>query len=218
MVKIAVAITATDRKDDAHRRSIPSAQKAFGDRLRVFFDGAVDYSPGCPYIINRNPLGCWKNWISSLDSIYRENVTQDYYGVLQDDVIFADNLLDYLQSLKLPKIFSVFKPGNYIGPERWVKRTGADLWMAQTLFFDNKTTFSLLKNNFVWRVPGNKQVDNRIGLFSEYIGEPVHYHNPSLAQHIGGISTLWDEKATLSGDRVANDFVGENYNCLLLGS
>lgn len=137
----------------------------------------------------------------------------NYYCIFQDDIVFCKNIEEYLGSIELPKIFSIFKPNIYLKNEGvWSKQDrGTTLWMAQTFFIHNSLVQSLINDRTAWKVPGNKQIDNRIGRWAKEKGQRVYYHCPSLCQHIGETSTIWN--SDLSGYRSADDFPGEDFHC-----
>lgn len=197
-----IGITTSARRESTLERSYESFKQAFH----------------CEHLIlEDHGRGCWNHWFHSLVRLRRDYPNQDYYAIFQDDVIFCKNVQSYLATLTLPKVFSIFKPKQYFKNDGvWSKQTlGGKLWMAQTYFFRHDIVDSLLHSKIVWKVSGNKQVDNRVGLWAESIGEPVYFHAPSLAQHIGDTSTLWGEDKKASGLRSANDFLGEDFDCAI---
>ena len=63
---------------------------------------------------------------------------------------------------------------------------------------------------------GDKLIDVRVGEWSEAINKAAIFHNPSLAQHIGEFSTIWEDGVPAEDDRAAFEFVGENFDALQL--
>lgn len=57
---------------------------------------------------------------------------------------------------------------------------------------------------------GNTIKDAVIGHWAEKKGLPIYFHTPSLTQHIGQVSTLTDDIATVANGRQAADYVGDD--------
>jgi len=160
----------------------------------------------------------WKNWFYALKQL-RKDYDQPYYGIVQDDIILCKNVDQYLyyNTPSGADCFSIFCPTDYRGLSRWNRQDhyGAKLWMAQTFFFTADATDSILSSEEVWRVPGDRAIDNRVGLWAKYNDRSVYYHTPSLVQHVGYTSTLWPGEQ-IKYNRAASDFVGEDFDALRL--
>lgn len=216
---IIIGITTAPRKIPTIVTSLDSCCNAFDkDNIFIFSEPNVYINTKIKVIYNKEILGCWKNWCLSLYRLYDMFPKKDYYAIFQDDVIYARNIQNYLDKIDLPPIFSIFKPQHYLkNNETWAEmRRGQYLWMAQTLFFRNDIAKLLVKDSSLWKFDGDKQVDNRVGLFAEKHDIPVSYHVPSLCQHIGDTSSIWNNGVAAEEDRAANDFVGESFDCLKL--
>lgn len=189
-------------------------QSFYGDY--VYSEPNQKAREGYNWIFNSSVLGPWNNWISSLDRLMQTGKS-DYYGVFQDDIVLCKNWRAYLSSIDLPPVFSLFTPKRYLAGEKtWVAvYEGRKLWMAQALFFRRDIAEALLNDAEVHNVYGSRNIDNRIGDFLERAGHPMYFHNPSLCEHVGEKSTMW-EKATLEGDRVAANFPGEDFDAMSL--
>jgi hypothetical protein len=59
---------------------------------------------------------------------------------------------------------------------------------------------------------GNTIKDAVIGRWAEKNNLPVYFHTPSLAEHIGRISTLTDDDSTPENGRMSMDFPGEDFD------
>jgi hypothetical protein len=62
---------------------------------------------------------------------------------------------------------------------------------------------------------GRAYIDAVVGRWAAQAGLPVYYHFPSLAQHVGDASTVW-EGARNQGQRCSASFVGEDFDALSL--
>lgn len=212
-MKFSIGITTAERQQPTLERCILSYSKAFSTKCTIFAEPNVDkIKTNNKWISREREYGCWTNWIYSLQFLFVSEPGSDYYCIFQDDIVFCKNIESYLGTIELPKIFSIFKPNIYLKNEDiWSKQDrGGMLWMAQTFFIHSSLVPSLLRDKKCWKLPGNKQIDNRIGVWAKEKGQQVYYHCPSLCQHIGETSTIWN--SDLSNYRSADDFVGEDFN------
>lgn len=215
-----VGITTAIREQPTLNTTVKSLKNSGLRRLHLFSDFGFDNINEMEFIkIRRRErvYGAWSNWFYALKEM-RETYDQDYYAIFQDDIIVSRYINQYLYytTPNYADCFSIFCPSIYRGVNRWNRQDkGSGLWMAQTFVFTKEATDSILNSQEVWRVPGDKCIDNRVGLWAKYNDRGVYYHTPSLVQHIGDSSTLWqDVKA--EGLRAASDFVGEDFDTLKL--
>ncbi len=59
---------------------------------------------------------------------------------------------------------------------------------------------------------GNTLKDAVIGRWADKQKLPIYYHTPSLAEHIGFLSTLTTDVSNAENGRMSKDFVGENFD------
>lgn len=206
-MKFSIGITTAKRLTPTLERCLSSYRESFSTKCTVFAEPDVDkVETDNKWISRERQYGCWTNWAFSLRDLFASEPGADYYCIFQDDIVFCKNIESYLGTLELPKIFSIFKPSIYLKNEGcWSKQDrGPALLMAQTFFIHTSLVSSLLKDKIAWKVPGNKQIDNRVGRWAKEKGQQVYYHCPSLCQHIGETSTIWN--SDLSGYRSADDF------------
>lgn len=215
-MKFSVGITTAKRENLTLDRCLVSYNGAFITNCTIFAEPDVDkIETNNKWISRERQYGCWDNWIFSLRDLYKSGPESEFYCIFQDDIVFCKNIESYLGTIELPKIFSIFKPRVYSKNEGvWSKQDrGGSLWMAQTLFIHRSIIPSLLTDRTIWKLSGNKQIDNRVGMWAKKIGQQVYYHCPSLCQHIGEKSTIWND-ANLDNYRSADDFVGEEFVCV----
>ena len=86
--------------------------------------------------------------------------------------------------------------------------------MAQTFIFPPFAVDSILSHPIIKNWQGDKNIDSKIGEWARSIGMLTYYHTPSLGQHVGHSSTIWEMPAL--GDRSASDFVGERFDAMQL--
>lgn len=192
-------------------------QNFYGDY--IFSEPNQKARPGYNWIFNESVYGPWKNWVCSLSRLMQAGKAE-YYGVFQDDIVLCSNWKEYLLSIELPPVFSLFTPERYMSRKErgvWLPvYEGKALWMAQALFFRADIATALLKDTEIHNAYGKANIDNRVGDFLERAGIPMHFHNPSLCEHIGEKSTIWSSEATLEGDRAAANFPGEDFDAMSL--
>ncbi len=168
-------------------------------------------------IVRNCKLGAWNHWFECLKFLLSKS-KEDWLPIIQDDVIFCKNLLPYLKQVKIPdncSIYSPFTPIQYTGKQvGWTLISDPSLWMAQTLFIRRDAAEKILKSNIVWQIRGDNQIDNRLGLWLIQSKNKIYFHTPSLAEHIGETSTLWN-KATVEGKRKSGSF-NPDLDCLNL--
>lgn len=215
-----IGITTALRRKETLTATAASFKNAGFNKLHLFADKGSIISREAQFIkiTHRESIfGAWKNWFYALKEL-REAYDQEYYGIAQDDILLSKNINQYLyyNTPREADCFSIFCPSIYVGLSRWNRQDhmGSKLWMAQTFFFTKAAVDSLLTSQEVWRISGDRHIDNRVGLWAKYNDRSVYYHTPSLGQHVGYASTLWEDK--IEGGRAASDFVGEDFDTLKL--
>jgi hypothetical protein len=212
-----IAITTACREQPTLLRTLDSLSSSGWSNQLIFAEPNAN-TEGCKAPVRRRKVlfGAWRNWLTALTEL-RAARKQDWYGVIQDDVIFCRGTYDYIRGLEnLPGdlgLISLFTPPVYSKSKPWTRvDDGCTLFDAQCFFFPAHCVDSLIACQELWQLPGNKQIDNRVGLWLKMYGLAAYYHSPSLCQHIGETSTLWPE-AKIVGDRMATDFIGEDSDC-----
>ena len=85
--------------------------------------------------------------------------------------------------------------------------------MAQTFFFPPSKARKCVQHKIISGHTGDKNIDNIVGRWAFHSNSPPYYFVPSLAQHVGVKSTLWNNKLNQAkGRKAASDFVGEDHD------
>jgi hypothetical protein len=218
----AVGITTAPRREPTLESCLDSVVRAGWDSPRLFLDGTLRVPPRyahLPTSWREEGIGAWPAWYLSLVELLVQCPDADAFLMLQDDAILHDrgSLRSYLEQVlwpgDRPEMVSLFYTGDDTTPG-W-HRTEADAsWCALALLFPPDLARQLVAD------PGSTQ-----GLFSAATGRHVPIPNvvfewanrcgihawytaPSLAQHIGNSSTIW-ENAGLTLGRRAPWFSGD---------
>jgi GR25 family glycosyltransferase involved in LPS biosynthesis len=86
-----------------------------------------------------------------------------------------------------------------------------DIFHVQQGYWGEKSSYGKGRTSITDCV-GNTIKDAVLGQWAEKMNLPVYFHSPSLAEHIGRISTLTDDDSTPENGRMSMDFVGENFD------
>jgi len=166
-------------------------------------------------------MGAWPNWLLSLTELTLREPHADAYLMIQDDAVFCNGLRAYLEKNLWPSnqlgvvslhTASHFARSDLSGFFRTTVGWGA--WGAMGYVFPNASARALMRHPLVvnhrnrGRSDGLHNVDSVVGEWCKRTGLDFYMHAPSLCQHTGYTSTLW-EKNSLEGRRSASDFPGE---------
>ena len=116
-------------------------------------------------------------------------------------------------------LVSVYTPTPYARDETGFHTVeiGECLLGALTYIFPNALARLLLASAEIVdhrlrpELAGLREIDVAVGQWARRHQLPVYYHSPSLAQHIGERSTIWDA-GDPSAARTARDFLGEAFD------
>lgn len=218
VAKWAVGVTTAPRKRETFTESMRSILEAgFAPRIFAEPDSPIpDEFRNVPLTQHRETLGCWPNYYMALQELLTRQPDADAYAIFQDDIIVAKGTREYLERALWPTetcgVVSIYcslayaqeKPGWYTLDQKWV-------WGACAFIFPRDQLVHFLSNNAIhWRLSGRaggvRNIDIVVGNWAKEHSRPVWYCSPSLVQHIGNASTLWDN-ARATGKRKARDFV-----------
>lgn len=142
----------------------------------------------------------------------------DGYMLVQDDALFSDlpGVRQHLERVfwpgERPGIASLFCSRAYTLPRAgWHQFTGTWRWCALAFVFSRAAAQRFLADMEVVRHRwsrhrnGLADISWRIGKWARSAGVPVYYPTPSIVQHIGDVSTLW-QGARIFGNRRASWF------------
>jgi hypothetical protein len=218
----AVGVTTAPRKEPTLARTLGSLAAAGWPNPRLFAEQGSDIptSFGGSVTWRTPPIGAWSNWFTALGELYQREPQADAFLLIQDDVVFVQGLRDYLEVELWPDertgVVSVYTSAMYV-PQRpgfAQLRHSVGLIGALALIFPPSAVRSLLSDAFALRHSlnernGQRDIDQVIAHWSLRTKRPLYVHSPSLGQHIGQTSTVW-EGAHASGHRRAGDFPGED--------
>ena len=229
-MKCSIGLRIAPREVQTYDLTIESMEKTGWDSGYIFAEpgSGIDKKayPNFTIVQRKKRLNCFKNLYKGLGQMRKEQADAEYYGKVQEDVLFCKGIRRYYEKsleassvLKESGVVSFFTHRVYSKPNHFgwhAVNKGRNLEMAQTFFFSPKAVDSILsffpnkreKNLFKYDFTD----DNRIGWWAYENGFEVVYHTPSLAQHIGHTSSCWENQPTAVWRRSASDFVGEAFD------
>ena len=219
----AVGITTAPRRLPTLEFCIEALLRAGWSEPRLFVDEATELPArfaGVAKSIHETRIGAWPNYYLALAELTLRQPSADAYMILQDDALLVQHpgLRAYLErvlwpgdrpgivSLYCARPYTQASPGWYALPMQWI-------WGALAFIFPADVARRFLADPEVHRHRGNGPsgltgIDILVGRFAYRHDLPVSFPTPSLVQHIGHVSALWD-KARVSGSRRAAAFAGE---------
>ncbi len=225
----AVGVTTAPRKSATLRRTLKSLRQSgwTTDTIFVFAEAGsarllATVGMGPLKIIRRAPpaTGAWPSFLLALSELYLRDPHADAYLMLQDDVDLVQGLKEYLVENLWPAqecgVVSLHTPRHLTsegGAGFYKAQLGWSTWGAQGFVFPNASVRAILSDRKVIEHrmrgigDGMKNVDSVIGDWCLRSGQPFWLHSPSLAEHTGLHSTLW-QVSSLEGRRSAGDFPG----------
>lgn len=175
-----------------------------------------------------NHRGMFRHWVYvasyALDCYLLNPVLHGYpILIFQDDVVVAKGLNDAIlefypdqweAQFRQAKVgcLSLYCPAKYAeNGQGWVDWHGSSAWGACALMFKPQALAMILTNGVVEKWKSDFGIDRFVGqALASPFGWKVKYRNPSLAQHIGDVSTR-NETDRAAGWRAASNFVGEDF-------
>jgi hypothetical protein len=220
----AVGITTAPRRLPTLEFCLAALLGAGWDEPRLFVDEATAPLPArfgaVARSVRETRIGAWPNYYLALAELTLCQPTADAYMILQDDALLIQHpgLRGYLEQVlwpgDRPGIVSLYcarpytqaSPGWYALPMQWI-------WGALAFIFPAELARRFLADPEVVRHRGRGPsglagIDILVGRFAYRNDLPVYFPTPSLVQHIGHVSALWDN-AHVSGSRRATSFAGD---------
>jgi len=163
-------------------------------------------------------VGAWPNYYLALAELLMRQPHADAYLMAQDDAVFygRQDVRAYLEQIlwpgDRPGLVSLYCSSAYTQPAAgWHLHQGRWVWGAVAFIFPRELAKQFITDPTVfehrWCDPklGLADIDAVIGRWAERLGISIHFSTPSLAQHVGDVSSLWHgERAT--GHRRADHF------------
>lgn len=220
----AVGVTTSPRRLPTLQLCVQSIQNAGWEKPVLFSDGEVEIPQSCSGLdsSSRQPaVGAFPNYVLSLTELYMRNPHADAYLMIQDDALFLpspatrsylEHVLwpcsgPYIASLYCSKKYNQMIAGWHRFPGNWV-------WGAVAFAFSKAAVVSILTTHHLFAhrsLPGRQglsKIDVVIGRIATDLGIPIVFPSPSLVQHIGTTSTIWDHARAVNA-RYADRFIGD---------
>lgn len=220
----AVGITTAPRRLPTVDQCVRSVIRAGWDDPVLFIDGEVQIPPDLASLnhCHRTPaLGAFPNYVLSLAELVMRRPHADAYMIVQDDALFLETpaMREYLESVLWPgtgpciaslycsKKYNQDVPGWHKFPSDWV-------WGAVAFVFSSDAAKAFLASPMIQAhrsLPddeGLSKIDIVIGQFASQQVIPILFPSPSLVQHIGNISTIWNVARAVNA-RHADRFIGD---------
>lgn len=222
----AVGVTTAPRKPATLFETIASIRSAGWHDMLVFAEPDSQTSglgQGVQIVRRSDTLGAWPNWILALSELYLRSPQADAYLLFQDDVILCEGVREYLEAELWPRerlaFVSLYCSAGYDSHSgRYAEPPSADGYIgALALAFPPQAVRSLLSSGLIWAhrlrpgTGGVNGIDFALGRWAAQRALPGLFHQPSLAQHIGDVSTVWPN-GTNTGRRRAGTFVGRDFD------
>lgn len=219
----AVGVTTAPRRRPTLDKCLASLNASGWNRPRLFIDGEVTIPDEYRHLpsTHRNPsVGAWPNYYRTLSELLETEPAADAYMIVQDDVLFPaySNTRAYVDGVlwpgTAPGLVSLYCCADYTAPEPGWSPWG-DTWQygALAFVFTRELATSFLADDQVRnhenRSAGKRKagIDTVIGDWARRYGVPVVRPTPSLVQHIGHVSAIWETSRAV-GLRRAGTFLG----------
>ncbi|MEM8735680.1 MAG: hypothetical protein AAGG44_15705, partial [Planctomycetota bacterium] len=223
----AVGITTSPRRLPTLEPCVRSVVQAGWTEPVLFIDGDVDLPDSLSSLeSSRRPsaLGAFPNYVLSLAELYMRDPLADAYLIIQDDALcipspatrqYIERVLwpfsgPCMASLYCSKKYNQTDAGWHLFPESWV-------WGAVAFVYSNEAVKQILAEPALWKhraqpgCDGLSKIDVVIGQIAQAKEIPLIFPSPSLIQHIGTVSTIWDHARAVNA-RYANQFIGDLLN------
>jgi hypothetical protein len=221
----AVGVTTAPRPRPTLALCLDSLFRAGWETPRLFVDSAVtipDRFNDLPVTLHETRLGAWPNYYLALVELLMREPMADCFMLVQDDVIFDDRYLlrAHLEEILWPAdpigAVSLFCSKAYTRPTSgWHQLEEPWVWGALVFLFPRESAERFVTDREVLGhrcrgAEGLVNIDIQIGRWAHENGLPIFFPTPSLVQHIGDASSLWDEPAARAmGDRRADRYAGD---------
>jgi hypothetical protein len=219
----AVGVTTAPREAPTLLECLTSLSRAGWPAPRLFVDGPVpipDEFADLPRTHREPRLGAWPNYYLALTELLMREPSADAYMIVQDDTLFSSlsGLRVYLERIlwpgRQPGVASLFCSRADTQPQAgWYRFEGVWVWCALAFVFSRAAAQRFMADRDVvlhrWSKTRNGLADIswRVGKWAHSNDVPIYYPTPSLVQHIGDVSALW-EGVRAFGNRRAAWFAG----------
>lgn len=214
-----VGITTAPRRLPTLADSIESLKRAGWDCPHLFIDGDMDLPRSADSLMQsrRQPMmGAWRNYYQSVVDLLSD-CSADFILLAQDDAWWSTHLpiRKYLEELCWPVedrfLVSLYCCASDTAPMScWRRYEGIWQYGAVAMIFSRKAAEEFVRDPVVCGY-GHEQkggIDTIIGEWANRSQIPVFVPTPSLVQHIGDVSSLWETSRAV-GMRRASRFIGD---------
>lgn len=224
VAKWAVGVTTAPRDQSTLDDCLSSLAAAGWREPRLFVDGNVRLSAlasGLPVTYRDPQIGAWPSYYLALIELIMRAPHADAYLLVQDDVVFFQHPLmrRYLESIlwpgNRPGLVSLFCSRAYTqAVSGWKQLEEALVWGGPAIIFPHDAAIAFVSDAQVVHhrlspdPHGLANIDWLIGEWAWRTGTPVYVPTPSLAQHIGHVSSIWPDVRAY-GNRRADQFAGD---------
>ncbi|MBX3444031.1 MAG: hypothetical protein KF774_16600 [Planctomyces sp.] len=219
----AVGVTTAPRQSPTLDECLARLAQAGWPAPRLFIDGDVSLAADFQQLpqTRRNPqIGAWPSYYLGLAELLLREPDADAFLMLQDDALLCDDpdARGYLESVlwpgRAPGIASLFCSRADTQPQPgWAEFQGVWTWCALAFVFSRESAIRFLADENVVRHRFSQSrkpladISWRVGRWAFDSRTPLYFPTPSLVQHIGEVSTLW-QGVRAWGDRKAGWFAG----------
>jgi len=223
----AVGVTTAPRRKATLERCLKSLAAAGWETPRLFAEPGVKLPRRFAHLPRTHrdaTVGAFPNWYLALAELVMREPRAEAYLLVQDDVVFARNIREFLEVALWPHpqvgVVSIYCPSDYaqgLRPGFHVEDRGWNTWTAQALIFPNPSARAALASpimlNHRHHGPrqGMRNIDCAVGAWCLSAGRPFYVFTPSLAEHVGDTSTLFRGARTW-GRRRSATFVGKHFD------
>ncbi len=214
-MSIACGITTAPRSDADYLPCTVASLRASG------FDPLIFAEPGSPVdgdattVWRQKTLGLAENWRRSLDVLCQ--LGDDAILLCQDDVVLCRGIAEWLEGAMWPcettGAVSLYCPSHYAnhagGPIAIRAPDPQNTWGACALLFPRNVAEEIVKHPIITGWTSDRGLDRCVGRVVAEMGLNFWYLTPSLAQHVGEVSSIPDYTGAAAGRRAAGDFIGE---------
>ena len=215
--KWCVGITTAPRRVSSLDATLEAIVNAGWSRPRIFVDGDVQIPQqwsDLPVSCRTPRIGAWPSYYLALTEMFMRDPSADAYALFQDDIelLRRADLRTYLERVlwpgENPGILSLYCSSEYTRKDRgWHRFPENWIWGATAFVFSPDAVRGILSSVAVidHRLEGAgdglKGIDVAVGQWAERTNTPIWFPTPSLVQHTGQVSTLWDTARAVASRR-----------------
>ncbi|QDT02803.1 hypothetical protein K227x_11810 [Rubripirellula lacrimiformis] len=224
-IRWTVGMTTAPRRQPTLTRCIQSITASGWQAPMLFVDGEVELTmdeQSQVRIQRPRPIGAWPAWCETLRTMLSDapdadaDADADAVMIVQDDVLFpaVSSIREYVEMVLWPQdsagIVSLYTSTEDMqSTNHWRPHPGLWQYGALAMIFPTVVARQLLNaadRGELNVVDGNAGIDTRIGYWAIQNDIPIWHPSPSLVQHIGQVSSVWNHSRAV-GLRRADRFI-----------